>query len=128
MTQIERLSSKAVEYAVSFQKNLDYSVKSICDLEEILNYYAEDLKAARPTENQIWSMALIFGSYLGQSMLNNGLLKSDFKWIEEQIPYLSDPAGRAIAPVDKVYKRLTNGAVDNVCSFYDFAMDFAQKT
>ena len=70
----------AVEYAKSFQKNFDFSERSIGNLEEILDYYATDLLESRPTENQIWSMSLIFGSYLGEVMLKNGLSKRGYCW------------------------------------------------
>lgn len=57
-------SDTAINYAKSFQKKFDYSSNSIEALEEILDYYSKDLSKSSPTENQIWSMALIFGSYL----------------------------------------------------------------
>lgn len=120
-----KLSATAVEYAKSFQKNLDYSPLSIKDLEEILDYYANDLLKSRPTENQIWSMALIFGSYLGETMLKNGLRAKGFAWGREDtstVPLLLGHDGSYITPNDKVYKRLVNGAEDSVLSFYDFIM------
>ena len=49
-------------YGKSFQKEFDYSSNSIEALEEILDYYSKDLSKSSPTENQIWSRALIFGS------------------------------------------------------------------
>ena len=51
-------SMTAVEYAKSFQKEFNYSEMSIGDLEEILDYYSNDLLESRPTENQVWSMSL----------------------------------------------------------------------
>ena len=70
----------AVEYAKSFQKEFNYSEMSIGDLEEILDYYSKDLLESRPTENQVWSMSLIFGSYLGEVMLKNGLSERGYCW------------------------------------------------
>ena len=67
VSNAKKNSMTAVEYAKSFQKNFDFSERSIGDLEEILDYYAKDLLESRPTENQVWSMSLIFGSYLGGS-------------------------------------------------------------
>ena len=119
-------SMTAVEYGKSFQKNFDFSAKSIGELEEILDYYAEDLLESRPTENQIWSMSLIFGSYLGEVMLKDGLSKRGYCWgIQDTgtIPLLMAGNEKYITPVDKVYKRLVNGAEDNVISFYQMAME-----
>ena len=65
VSNAKKNSMTAVEYAKSFQKNFDFSERSIGDLEEILDYYAKDLLESRPTENQVWSMshilALIWG-------------------------------------------------------------------
>ena len=123
-------SDTAINYAKSFQKKFDYSSNSIEALEEILDYYSKDLSKSSPTENQIWSMALIFGSYLGEVMLKNGLLKNRFFWKTDNtstIPGVSDDCGNHIAPVDKVYKRLVNGMEDNITSFYKFIMDAHYK-
>lgn len=119
-------SNTAVDYAKSFAKNFDYSSNSIKGLEEILDYYSNDIFKSSPTENQIWSMALIFGSYLGEVMLKNGLFKKSFSWEKDDtsnIPLLSDDCGNHITPIDKVYKRLVNGAEDNIVSFYELFME-----
>lgn len=119
-------SDTAVNYAKSFQKKFDYSPNSINDLEEILEYYSKDISKSHPTENQIWSMALIFGSYLGEVMLKNGLFKKGFTWGEDDtsnIPLLFDDSGNYITPNDKVYKRLVNGIGDNIVSFYEVIME-----
>ena len=126
VSNAKKNSMTAVEYAKSFQKNFDFSERSIGDLEEILDYYAKDLLESRPTENQIWSMSLIFGSYLGEVMLKNGLSKRGYCWGIQNtgiIPLLMAGNEKYITPVDKVYKRLVNGAEDNVISFYQMAME-----
>ena len=117
-------SATAVDYAKHFSKNLDYSKDSMADLEEILDYYSKDISVSKPTENQIWSMSIIFGSYLGETLLKNGLIEKGFAWGKEassNIPLLIKDDGCYITPNDKVYKRLVNGSVDSVISFYQFA-------
>ncbi|WP_124100126.1 hypothetical protein [Ruminococcus sp. Marseille-P6503] len=119
-------SNTAVSYAKSFKKHFNYSKKSINDLEEILDYYSNDISKSNPTENQIWSMAVIFGSYLGEVMLKNGLAEKGYKWAKDgssNIPLLADENGSFITPNDKVYKRLVNGKEDSIISFYDVMMD-----
>ena len=69
----QKMCATAIEYANEFNKTLDYSENSIVDLEEILDWYSKDVSVSKPTENQIWSMAIIFGSYLGETLLKNGL-------------------------------------------------------
>ena len=121
----EKNSATAVSYAKSFGKELDYSEDSIKAVEEILDYYAKDLTKSKPTENQIWSMALIFGSYLGEVMLRNGLARKGYAWGKDDtsdIPLLSAGDGSYATPNDKVYKRLVNGKEDDIVLFYDVAM------
>lgn len=118
----------AIRYAKSFEKDFDFSRNSIKDLEEILDYYSKDISRDRPTEHQIWSMSIIFGSYLGEVMLKNGLSEKGYKWgidNTSDIPLLINAAGNYITPNDKVYKRLVNGAEDNVLFFYDAIMEMA---
>ena len=44
MNSVNQLSQKAVEYGKSFSKNLDYSYASLVDVEDILEFYHNDLK------------------------------------------------------------------------------------
>ena len=118
------MCATAIEYAQNFDKKLDFSENSIVDLEEILDWYSKDIAVSKPTENQIWSMSIIFGSYLGETLLKNGLIEKGFAWGKEassNIPLLIKDDGCYITPNDKVYKRLVNGSVDSVISFYQFA-------
>lgn len=122
----QKMGATAIEYALEFDKKLDFSENSIADLEEILDWYAKDLLVSKPTDNQIWSMAVIFGSYLGETLLKNGLAQKGFVWgVEESsnVPLLLQENGWQITPNDKVYKRLVNGSEDSVVSFYRFAVN-----
>jgi len=124
----------AIEYGKSFGKNLDYSESSIEDVEEILEFYSKDLKPGfvksllkrvagkQPTDKQIQSMATIWGVYLGEVIrIHNS---SNCNWFVENVfgdgEVLHLQIGEIKAfPIDKVMKRLMNGAEDNVVSFYD---------
>lgn len=124
----QHMSSRAVEYAKSFSKVFNYSEEDIKHLEEILDYYSNDLKDSAlesktmPTENQIYSMSLIWGSYLGQLLKKH--VNPALCWVEEdvfgdgEIIHLKDEENR-IFPIDKVHKRLMNGNEDNIISFYE---------
>lgn len=119
-------SATAVDYAKAFNKKFDYSQNSIVDLEEILDYYSNDISKSKPTENQIWSMSIIFGSYLGEVMLKNGLSEKGYRWGKDNssnIPLLIGSDKSYLTPNDKVYKRLVNGNIDNIVSFYKFAVE-----
>ncbi|WP_052339902.1 hypothetical protein [Gorillibacterium massiliense] len=133
-TIINKNSNTAVEYAKSFGKNLDYSESSISDVEMILDYYSKELKPGffkslvrsitgnRPTANQTQSMAIIWGTYLGEVVRIHNSDKCN--WYVENVfgdgEVLHLQIGDIKAfPIDKVYKRLTNGPEDNVVSFYN---------
>ncbi len=124
MIYAQKMCATAIEYAQDFDKKLDFSENSIADLEEILDWYSKDIAVSKPTENQIWSMSIIFGSYLGETLLKNGLSEKGFAWGKESssnIPLLIRNDGAYLTPNDKVYKRLVNGNEDGVVSFYRFA-------
>ncbi len=119
-------SATAVDYAKHFNKNFDYSKDSIADLEEILDYYSKDISVSKPTENQIWSMSVIFGSYLGEALLKNGLSQKGYSWANvgsSNIPVLIRSDGSYLTPNDRVFKRLVNGPEDSVVSFYQYALE-----
>jgi len=127
---VEYAYHKAIEYAKSFYKNLDFTKESIKDVEEILEYYANDLLQQKDTdepvtENQIWSMSLWWGVYIGETLRRN-YLKS-YKWVNDDsvqgfLPILKKDDDWILYPVSKVYKRLTNGKEDSVISFYDVVL------
>ena len=120
------ISERAVEYAKSFNVDFTYTEDDVTDLEGILEIYSNDLPKERPTENQLYSMSLIWGIYLGQLMrlhINPNLI-----WVKEdvfgdgEVIHLCDQETR-IFPIDKIYKRLLNGKEDNVISFYEAAKE-----
>ena len=69
---IQKNCNVAIGFAERFEKDFDYSKRSLSDLEEILEYYSKDLLRSNPSENQLISMSLIFGSYLGKTLLMQG--------------------------------------------------------
>lgn len=123
---MQKNSATAVEYAKSLELALDYSENSLKGLEQILRDFSENIAKSTPPEDQLWSMALIFGAYLGEVLLKNGLSQKGYGWGTDNtsdIPLLVADTGLYIAPVDKAYKRLVNGAEDNVCVFYEITMN-----
>ncbi|PAD67512.1 hypothetical protein CHH83_18320 [Bacillus sp. 7586-K] len=121
---LQSMGKKAVEYANSFDVVFSYSEKDVKDLEAILDYYSNDLKNTKdkPSKKQIYSMSLIWGSYLGELIIK--YINPKLSWVKEdvfgdgEIIHLQDGDTR-IFPIDKVYKRLINGEEDSIISFYD---------
>jgi hypothetical protein len=118
---IKNNCNTAVKYAASFGYTLDLSDESINKVEEILDYYANDLLSLNqdesPTENQIWSMASIWGSYVGEVMVRN--IGEPCRWVYVEGEYLVEAQGATANPIGKAFKRLINGSEDNINSFYD---------
>ncbi|MBY0597397.1 hypothetical protein [Bacillus bingmayongensis] len=136
--RIQNLCNKAIEYAKAFDKTFNYSEENIKELEEILDYYTNDLRDKEvsgneeeiPTENQIYTMALIWGSYLGEVLKRH--IAQEAEWIQgkvfngEEVLHLQVGEWK-VFPIDKVYKRFVNGREDNVISFYDITKEYMLK-
>lgn len=122
--QIDQLNKAALQFANRYGKFFFYTDSSIYDLEQILQGYHENLRIEKPTENQLWSMASIWGAYLGETMLRNGLRDKGYAWDivdGSSIPVLRNGTA-VITPIDKVYKRFVNGREDSVLSFYTYML------
>ncbi len=112
----------AIEYAKTLNKHLDYSEASLADVEEILDQYFEDLSSKNPTLDEVESLAMIWGIYLGEVVRIHNSERCNWQ-VEDVIgdgeePYLLIEQIKA-RPIYKVYKRLMNGPEDNVISFYN---------
>ena len=125
---VEKKCEEAMNYAKSFKKELDYSDRSVKELEEILEYYYKDLKSniftklfkkkekRTPTVKQVYAMATIWGIYIGETIRRN--MGSNIFWEKGETYYLR--AGEMkIFPIQKVYKRMKRGSKDSVSEFYD---------
>lgn len=132
---IESMLQKAIQEAKNYSKELDYSEKSLQNVEKILDSINKYIKGNKiknlfrklrnqiPSESDIWSMATIWGVYVGEVMCRNN--QDRCKWMYEHIPgsgsvlfILADNRYKA-NPLEKVFKRLKNGPEDNVVSFYN---------
>jgi len=96
----------AIEYAKAFSKSFAHSQSSVAELEEILQYY-KDAAASLPTEKQLWSMSCIWGAYLGETLLKNGLSEKGFGWAvigNSLVPVLKRGDDEYIRPPRKLPK------------------------
>lgn len=58
-----------------------------------------------------WNMAVYYGTYFGQVMLQDGLAARGMKWCmnENGIPVIADGSHvNAISPITKIYRKLTD--------------------
>ncbi|MBQ9022094.1 MAG: hypothetical protein IJ113_08835 [Eggerthellaceae bacterium] len=119
---MKKAAEIAIDYATDFGVNLDYSSTTVEPLENILDEYSNSIKIEQPSEIDIWRLSALFGAYLGEVMLRNGLSEDGYRWGNDDMgmyPVLIGNNDFIIAPIDKVFKRLVNGAEDSVISFFD---------
>jgi len=107
--------------------DLDYSEASVKDVEAILTtmYYAlptdllSRLLRRRPTDEQIWQMAKVWGGYVGEVMRR--------QWGGEWVTETKAQPGTVITlrirgddifPPATVHKRLVSGPADSVWHYY----------
>ncbi|WP_052703007.1 hypothetical protein [Paenibacillus beijingensis] len=120
---IKKNTYLAIKYAKSFEVDLNFEERTINDVERILEYYSTEFLNAteeeKPTENQIWSMAVIWGTYVGELMKKT--IGEPCMWIYEEGEFLLEVNKAKANPIGKAYKRIVNGPEDNIVSFYDLS-------
>lgn len=121
------IADRAVSYAKNSNIILDYSEKSIEEVDAILGCYYERLSEydGEDGANTLWNIAVHFGIYLGETMLRLQLKEKGFDWyIDNGMPILKKDENE-ISPVTKAHKRILNGPEDSVKSFCDVAFSIA---
>lgn len=123
----KEIAGKAAAYGKKSNFNLDYSENSIEAVDSILGSYYEHFTEydGKDGEETLWNIAVHFGIYLGETMLELWLGEKGFSWyIDDGLPILRDDTNTQISPITKVHKRMLNGPCDNVKSFCDVALSF----
>ena len=128
--QIQKAITQLADSGVRFARNnfgiqLDYSEESVTQVERILQLMHADIKDSRPTSSQIKSVSSLLGAYLGEVVRR----KWGGRWYmsrhgpqKEQVHTL-EISGHSTFPINKVYKRLLNGEVDDVRFYYKALID-----
>jgi hypothetical protein len=125
---MQAYAQDAVDFAKEqFQVNLDFSENSLEQVEKILGTLHDTLpkgvlgKLFRrgPSHEQIWEMAKGWGGYIGEVIRQ----RWGGEWMTETAVHPGTVitlrvSGSDIFPPAKVYKRLTNGAEDNIWHYY----------
>jgi len=135
---MEAYAEQAVSAAREMNITLDYKEESIERLEKILSQLYDQRpvflgKAAPgeedPAQKQIDSMSRIWGGYFGEVMRR----RWGGDWTLETYPGTIAPVvtleidGAKIFPAMKIYRRLMNGASEDVAKFYQMVKDKLQK-
>lgn len=124
---MEAYAQDAVDYAAHLKRVLDFSEKSIEQVEElcILLYNAiprgffKKLIRKAPSEETIIQMSKMLGGYVGEVLIKNYGGSWDIEnFMNQGETIVLTIEDIKIFPVGKVYKRLKNGPEDNVAHFY----------
>jgi hypothetical protein len=108
-------AEQAVTLARQYQANLDYSERSLRDVEAIL------AKLAQNPPEDLTETCKVWGSYLGEVVRR----RFGGDWSIETYPgkefatLTLNLGGSKLFPSMKIHRRLTQGAGDNIWSFYE---------
>lgn len=109
--QLQHVAGQAAEKCVAFLKqkfgkSLDYSDKSVEDVEAVLTLLHRSMPVEKPSPDDIEDFAMLFGSYLGETYRRN----HGGQWgLSNGMPALAIGSGYTSYPWSRVFKRLTNG-------------------
>lgn len=123
---------KFCDLAINIAKDLgfilDYSVKSLEDVEKIIQIFREDNRDVKEDDKEnntaIWNMSVIFGTYVGEVCLMDGLAKLGYSWdTTEDIPMIKNFDNNGMNPIGKVNKKIKDksdgaGYEESIPSFY----------
>jgi hypothetical protein len=110
-------AEKAVQAAREFNVRLDYSEKSLLEVETILDRLAEGLPSPSDDMTETCKM---WGSYLGEVVRR----RFGGEWAIETYPgkqfatLTLSVGGNKLFPTMKIHRRLTQGQDDSVWTFY----------
>ena len=127
---MQSYAEDAVRMARQFHVDLDYTEQSLGQVERLLGQLHAELQngnaadsAAIPQLDQqrVDEMSRIWGGYLGEVVRR----RFGGEWTIEKYPagdfliVTLNVNGAKVFPAMKIHKRLTNGAADNLLSFYE---------
>ena len=119
------IAQDAVEYAMQREITLDYTKESAKSIDAILEAFHNNLDQYEGDTGAkiLWNAAVLFGTYIGETLLRSGLSEKGFIWVEDDgLPVLGIPGKQtAVSPISKAHKRIFNGPEDSIKSFVDVA-------
>ena len=120
MKEMVELAEQAVEAAKVWKLDLDYSAASLDGLEWIAEKIFRSNRMLSLPEDLLIGVANVYGAYLGEVLLRSGLADLDFAWVKNEEGEIG--IGREdmwMAPVTKVYKRITQGPEHSLMVFFE---------
>ena len=126
MKVMEELAERAVEAARIWDLELDYSAESLEKVDALMQMLFMENMSHSLSENTLLATANFYGAYLGEVLLRCGLKDLDFAWMEGEDGEIG--IGKEdfwMAPVSKVYKRVTQGPYHDLTDFFEIVFGMA---
>lgn len=126
MKEMLELAEQAVEAAKVWKLDLDYSAESLEGLEWLAEKVFRLNRMLSLPEDFLTDVANAYGAYLGEVLLRCGLKDLDFSWVKNEEGEIG--IGREdmwTAPVNKVYKRITQGPEQSLMDFFECVFGLA---
>ncbi len=120
------LAAGAVDYGTQLGKTLDYTPGSVMALDEMLALYHESVDEVEPTESQLYSLALLFGCYLGEC-IRRAVPESGCHWVAVEGEPVLDQQGVRFGPVSKVYRRLIDCEEEGLIPYFHVVAGFLRE-
>lgn len=120
------LAAGAVDYGTQLGKTLDYTPRSVMALDEMLALYHESVDEVEPTESQLYSLALLFGCYLGEC-IRRAVPESGCHWVAVEGEPVLDQQGVRFGPVSKVYRRLIDCEEEGLIPYFHVVAGFLRE-
>ena len=120
------LAAGAVDYGTQLGKTLDYTPGSVMALDEMLALYHESVDEVEPTESQLYSLALLFGCYLGEC-IRRAVPESGYHWVAVEGEPVLDQQGVRFGPVSKVYRRLIDCEEEGLIPYFHVVAGFLRE-
>ena len=120
------LAAGAVDYGTQLGKTLDYTPGSVMALDEMLALYHENVDEVEPTESQLYSLALLFGCYLGEC-IRRAVPESGCHWVAVEGEPVLDQQGVRFGPVSKVYRRLIDCEEEGLIPYFHVVAGFLRE-
>ena len=120
MKEMVELAEKAVEAAKFWKLDLDYSAESLEQVDGLMQMIFRSNRMQSLPEDILLGVANIYGAYLGEVLLRCGLEDLDYAWVKNEEGEIG--LGREdawVAPVSKVYKRITQGPEHDLMNFFE---------
>ena len=125
---MKSFAEMAVELAQVMGCTLDYSAESIVPLDALAQILYKVNASGNMREETALITANAFGAYLGETLLRSGLAGLGYDWMENgEGEFGIGMDDTWMAPVTKVYKRITQGPYHCLTDFFEIALRIAME-